>query len=538
MLAPAWSLLKEQATALGNVGLAGLLDEPGRFDRFSISADGLVCDFSRCLATEAVLSNLADLALQCEVPARIKNLIGGAMVNGTEHRAALHSSLRGTGPVRVSSLTGGRSVLDDVATQRDAFLAFADAVRDGSRTGSGGQRFRHVINIGIGGSDLGPRLVADALVSAHEPLEVRFVAGIDGIELARALRGAEPATTLFVICSKTFTTLETRINAEAAKAWLLKSLSLADAAAHFAAVSVNDPAMDSFGVATDARFRIWDWVGGRYSLWSAIGLSAAIAIGSQSFVELLAGAAAMDRHFQNAPPRDNLPIMLGLLSVWHQNFCGITNHIVLPYDQRLALLPAYLQQLFMESLGKSVRVDGSHVDYSTGCPVWGSVGSHSQHSFAQLLHQGNARFQVDYIAAVNAESHDTDQGHQAGLANLLAQAESLARGARKADVEAALRAAGMGDADVQALLPHKLHPGGRPSNIILMRSLSARNLGTMLALYEHQVFVQAVIWGINPFDQWGVELGKIRAGDYSASLAASDFSKLPPVGKYISRWFE
>ena len=308
------------------------------------------------------------------------------------------------------------------------------------------------------------------------------------------------------------------------------------AVAHFAAVSVNDAAMDRFGVARDARFRIWDWVGGRYSLWSAIGLAAAVAVGSSVFRELLAGAAQMDRHFRQASLRDNLPVMLALVSIWQQNFCGIRDHVILPYDQRLQLLPAYLQQLFMESLGKRVRADGAAVDYPTGCPVWGSVGSHSQHSFAQLLHQGTVKCQVDYIAAVTGSPMAGEHAHQAGLANMLAQAESLARGQSQAKVAAALHAAAGDHPETMKLVAHKIHTGNRPSTIILLRELNAENLGAMLALYEHQVYAQAVIWGINPFDQWGVELGKQRAGEYSAYIAQEDLSKLPPIGEYFFNW--
>jgi len=534
----AWARLAQHAEHLDSIRLSQLLDQADRFDRFSIKVGGLVGDFSRSLVTPSILDDLVELAGEVFLPEKIQALFGGAMVNGTEKRAALHTALRGTGPAEASQLTGNRSPTEDVTKQLQGFLAFADSVRDGSRVGSDKRPFRHVINIGIGGSDLGPRLVADALATSSDPVIVRFVAGIDGIELQRALDGADPATTLFVICSKTFTTLETMLNAEAAKRWLLQSMPSERAAAHFAAVSVNDRAMDKFGIPDDARFRIWDWVGGRYSLWSAIGLAAAIATGSGVFKELLAGAARMDRHFHEAGLPDNLPAMLALISIWQQNFCGIRDHVVLPYDQRLQLLPGYLQQLFMESLGKSVRADGVATDYLTGCPVWGSVGSHSQHSFAQLLHQGTVKCHVDYIAAVEGSPTGDSLGHQAGLANMLAQAESLARGQSRAEVVAVLELAAGNQPAAMELVPHKIHTGNRPSNIILLRELNAENLGAMLALYEHQVYVQAVIWGINPFDQWGVELGKQRAGEYFALIAKKDASKLPRISKYLFDWNE
>jgi glucose-6-phosphate isomerase len=530
---PAWTLLAEHAHENAELKMSDLLDaDSARYSRLSLELNGLLVDFSRCQATEKTFDLLVMLAEQRGLSGNIADLFGGAKLNSTEDRAALHTALRG------ADVAGDPSVADRVAEQLDLFLGFADAVRSGERRGYTGQHFTRVVNIGIGGSDLGPRLVANALADADQNFSVRYVAGIDGIELRDALVGADPHATIFVICSKTFTTLETRTNADAARRWLLDSLPPESVGAHFAAISVNDPAMDAFGVAADARFRIWDWVGGRFSLWSAVGLSAAIAIGSQAFRELLRGAARMDEHFMNAPLRQNVPVILGLLAFWQQNYLGVTSHVVLPYDQRLALLPDYLQQLFMESLGKGVRLDGGHVDYPTGCAVWGGVGSKSQHSFAQLLHQGTQAIQVDYIGTVNGPSTPVVGGHLAGLANLIAQAEALALGQDGLAVAAALAGSGCNETEVERLLPHKVHPGNRPSNVILLRDLDAASLGMLLAMYEHQVFVQSVIWGINPFDQWGVELGKVRAGEFAGYLEERDSDSLPGIGAQIFNWLK
>jgi len=536
---PAWALLSDHAQKNAGLKLSNLLDSnSSRYSQFSLELENLLVDFSRCLATDETLDLLVELAEQRQLHSKIDDLYSGALLNCSEGRAALHTALRGAGSAEMAAVTDMASVATLVAEQLELFLDFADAIRAGDRLGHTGQRFTRVINIGLGGPDLGSRLVSHSLADHSEAVSVHYVAGIDGIELHDALCGAVPDTTLFIICSKTFATLETRINADAARQWLLSSLPKEAVAAHFAAISVNDTAMDEFGIAADARFRIWDWVGGRFSLWSAVGLSAAIAIGSKSFRRLLEGAAVMDEHFKTAPLRQNIPVMLGLLAIWQQNFLGVSNHVVLPYDQRLKLLPDYLQQLFMESLGKGVRVDGAPVDYRTGCAVWGGVGSNSQHSFAQWLHQGTAGIQVDYIGTVNGPSMSIAGGHLEGMANLIAQAESLARGQAAAEVTDALIESGCGDAEVEQLLPHKLHPGSRPSNIILLRQLDPAGLGMLLAMYEHQVFVEATIWGINPFDQWGVELGKVRAMKFSKLLAEGASESLPGIGIHFLRWLK
>jgi len=533
----AWALLHDHALQNQNLTLRSLhAEDPQRFAHFSLQLNELLFDYSRSLVTSDTLGLLLELAAQCGLQSAIADMFSGAVVNPTEGRAALHTALRNPG--QVVDAASGKVVEPQVNHELEQFLGFADAVRSGERKGSTGKPFTRVVNIGIGGSDLGPRLVADALGDRGGLPDVRFVAGVDGMELQSALQGADAENTLFVVCSKTFTTLETRSNADAARSWLTAQVPVEAAAAHFAAISVNDPAMDEFGVATDARFRIWDWVGGRFSLWSAIGLCAAIAIGSDAFRKMLAGAAELDAHFQSAPLAENIPVQAALISIWQQNFLGIGSHVVLPYDQRLKLLPDYLQQLFMESLGKSVRADGESVPYQTGVPVWGAAGSHSQHSFAQLLHQGRSSVQVDYIGTVNGASPEASAGHRAGVANMIAQAEALAFGQDADEVRQTMADSGATASDIARLLPHKVHPGNRPSVIYLLRHLSPHSLGMLLACYEHQVFVQSRILGVNPFDQWGVELGKVRAKAFSDYLQAGATNELPGVGGVILDWLK
>ena len=515
----AWQALSEHATQVNSLQPHDLLaDRNLCFEQFSMRSGALLADFSRAKATPETLALLVQLAQQRDLQAWSDALFAGEYVNSTEGRAALHTSLRADQEAQLD----GDEVAAAVAAEKESFLNFADAVRSGARTSSTGEPFRTVINIGIGGSDLGPRFVSQALRDADDTdgPDVRFVASLDGMELRSALRDAECATTLFIICSKTFSTLETLTNARAARSWLLETLSEAQAQRHFAAVSVNSAAMDAFGVASDARFTMWDWVGGRYSVWSPVGVSAAIALGRKAFNDLLAGAAAMDRHFRDADWANNLPVMHGLLAVWNRSFLGLDQHVVLPYDHRLVGLPDYLQQLWMESLGKSVRRDGSRATVSTGAALWGNGGSCAQHSFGQWLHQGHSTASVEYLAAVNgADGRDAD-AHLQSLANTVAQAEVPAYGSALVDNQ-----------DSGEL--HQVLPGGRPATLLLLDELSAGNLGSLLAFYEHSVYVQSVIWGINPFDQYGVEQSKVVARQYSLDLLAGERDGLPPIGARI-----
>lgn len=522
---PEWAALSEHARHLTSVSLTQLLDgDPDRYARLSIMVDDeFLADFSRCRVDSTALELLQRLAASRGIAASIERLFDGDLINTTEERAALHTSLRASaaaGPLVAGEDTGAL-----VSAELSRVVNFADAVRTGARGGHSGGRFTRVINIGIGGSDLGPRFVSAALRGRDDEAgpDVRYVAGLDGIELAAALAGADPHATLFIVCSKTFSTLETLSNARAARNWLRATLSAEQAVRHFAAVSVNAAAMDDFGVADDARFAMWDWVGGRYSVWSPVGLAAAIALGGDGFRHLLAGARVMDEHFRSTPAARNLPLQMALMAVWHQNFLGLRQHVVLPYDQRLAGLPDYLQQLWMESLGKSVRTDGESVDYATGASLWGSSGSSAQHSFAQWLHQGTAGALVDYIGTALGPGDIAGDGHLQSLANMIAQAEVLARG-RQAD--------GADD----ALEAHRAHPGNRPSVLLLLKRLTPHSLGMLLAAYEHSVYVQSCIWGINAFDQYGVEQGKLVARAYAKSLINAERDKLPGIAGQILDW--
>ncbi len=513
---PAWPALQAAALTAGTTSLRDMLDRPGRYTACSRSAAGLHLDFSRQRLDDATLGLLLQLAAERDLGDWIAQLFAGGDVNSTEHRPALHMALRSssTQPLPVQ----GVDIRPLVAEERRRALELAGRVSAGRYAGHGGQVVTDVVNIGIGGSDLGLVMAVQALAPYRTgAVRSHFVANIDGTELADLLGQLDPARTLFIVCSKSFTTLETQLNAEAARRWLLAALPPAALARHFVAISVNAAAMDRFGIAPENRFAIWDWVGGRYSLWSSVGLAIAMAIGPQHFLELLAGAADVDAHFESAPLAGNLPVLLGLIGVWNQNFLGVTSHAVLPYSQRLARLPAFLQQLEMESNGKSVTRTGAPVAWGTGTIVWGEAASNAQHAFFQVLHQGTQGFSADFIATVAPAGGPADQ-HRAALANMLAQAEAMARGRTEAEVAAELAAAGHDAGAVRALAPHKVHPGNHPSNIILLEALDPRGLGALVALYEHKVFVQAVIWGINPFDQWGVELGKVMARSMGAGL--------------------
>ena len=526
-----WRELSTHAESARGAHLRDLLDGAGRYEDFSRRACGIRLDFSRNVMTRDTLRLLLQLAEERDLGHWIAQMFAGGRINNTEDRPALHAALRR--PADQPIVVDGEDVMPLVHRELDKFLAFAEAVRVGSRVGATGQRFTDVVNIGIGGSDLGLVMLDAALARFRDPhIRTHFASNIDGSQLADVLDRVDPATTMFVICSKSFTTLETQLNADAARAWFVERMEADAIGAHFAAISTNADAMDTFGLANDARFEMWDWVGGRYSLWSAIGLSVAIAIGADNFREFLAGGHAMDEHFRTAPLADNLPALLGLIGVWNQNFLGCRSHAVLPYDQRLRYFPAFLQQLDMESNGKGVARDGSPVPCETGTVIWGEPGSNAQHSFFQLLHQGTAPGSLDFIAPARASSR-LQQSHEAGLANMLAQAEAFARGFSEDEARTALLAAGRSGEDADRLAPHKVHRGNRPSNLIVFAELAPRTLGALIALYEQKVFTQSVIWGINPFDQWGVELGKVMATEFSAALAAGRVEELPGAAQEL-----
>ena len=533
---PAWKELQRHAEGFEQTRLTDLLNQDqGRFNRFSLQVDELCVDYSRNLLTQETIQLLLDLAKQRHLEEWIVAQTSGAPVNTTESRPALHTALRHRSGDSVN--VAGHNVIPDIELELAAFLKFAGDIQTGDCVGHTGERFKTIVNLGIGGSDLGPAMVTTALGEFRNPdIEAYFVSGTDGIQLDQVLRRVDPATTLFIISSKSFTTQETRLNAITAREWIVKHLASDAVGTHFAAVSANQAAMLEFGVDSSRSFKIWDWVGGRFSLWSAIGLSIAIATSPSIFVELLKGANAMDRHYQTAPAAANLPVLLGLIAIWNQNFRGVTDHVILPYHERLVAFPAYVQQLEMESNGKSTRRDGQPVDYSTAVSVWGSVGANAQHSFGQLLHQGTQRVSVDFIAAVrDSEGHENQMLQT--LSSMLAQADALAIGQSSQQVQSGLEERGVTGPDAHSLLPHLVHPGNRPSTILLLRELSAHSVGMLIALYEHKVFVESVVWGINAFDQCGVELGKRLAESYAGTLlGGSKDNQITNVAQLIQKW--
>jgi glucose-6-phosphate isomerase len=487
----AWHELGRLARERGEMSVAqAFAKDPSRADALAVEAEGLLLDLSRQRLDAEVVATLCRLADQRGLRSAIEAMFRGDVINVTEQRQVLHVALRGARAPATDAAANpwGAGIAQVVLDERARMLAFAEAVRSGGVRGSAGRAFTHVVNIGIGGSDLGPCMAVQALRAHADGPRVSFVSNVDGCDLADALSAADPATTLFVICSKTFTTQETLANARSARAWLAAALGEAAVREHFAAVSVNAAAMDAFGVHPDYRFVMWDWVGGRYSMWSSIGVATAIAIGARRFGELLAGAAAIDAHVRSAPWAQNMPVLMALVGIWNINFLQLPTLAVLPYDSRLHRFAAFLQQLDMESNGKRVNTAGETLDHETAPVVWGEPGNNAQHSFFQLLHQGTPRAALDFL--LGAESSCGRPEHQQlAIANCLAQAEAFMRGQ-------------------QGVPAQRIHEGNRPSTILAFRRLDPFTLGQLVALYEHKVYAQSVIWGINAFDQYGVELGK------------------------------
>jgi glucose-6-phosphate isomerase len=514
---PSFQALQSHAEEARRWNLRDLFsDDTARFNKFSLEAAGLFLDYSKNLLTDSTLQLLIELARQRGVEQRRDAMFAGEKINSTEQRAVLHTALRAPRGSRLQ--LDGQDVNADVHAVLDRIRSFTERVRCGDWRGHTGKPITNIINIGIGGSDLGPEMVCHALRAYRDPaLTLRFVANVDGHDLDAALAASDPETTLFVIASKTFTTAETMMNAHSARRWLLQTAAEADLAKHFVAVSTNTDAVRKFGIDPANMFQFWDWVGGRYSVWSAIGLPVALAVGYERFAEFLAGAHDMDAHFRSAPLERNMPVLLALLGVWYRNFLGCSSLSIAAYHQDLHQFAAYLQQLEMESNGKRVTAGGDQVGVAT-CPViWGDVGTNGQHAYFQLLHQGTDLIPVDFIAALRP-SHPLPHHHAALLANCFAQSEAFMRGKNADEVRAELRQQGLPEDRIEALLPHKIFPGNRPSNTILLDSLTPAALGALIALYEHKVFVQGVIWGINSFDQWGVELGKVLAKNIEAEL--------------------
>ncbi|WP_026381689.1 glucose-6-phosphate isomerase [Afifella pfennigii] len=485
-------------------------EDPKRFQNFSASLDDLTLDYSKNRATAETMALLVELARAAELEELREAMFCGEKINTTEDRAVLHTALRA--PESAEIEVDGADVMLAVHDVLERVGEFADAVRSGRVAGLSGKAFTDVVNIGIGGSDLGPAMAVAALAPYRGGgPKVHFVSNVDGAHLADTLAGLDPERTLFLIASKTFTTLETMTNAHSARAWLVERLGEEAVAAHFAALSTNLEKVAAFGIEEDRVFGFWDWVGGRYSVWSAIGLPLAISIGSRNFRRFLAGARKMDVHFRSAPLAENLPVIMGLLGVYHRNVRGYATQAVIAYDERMSRFAAHLQQLDMESNGKRVTRSGRPVDYATGPVVWGEPGTNGQHAFFQLLHQGREIVPVDFlVAAVPAE--EMGDHHAKLLANCLAQSQALAFGKSEEEVRAELAAEGMPQAKIDRLAPHRTFPGDRPSNTLIYKRLDPETLGMLIALYEHRVFVMGAVWDVNSFDQWGVELGKALAG--------------------------
>ena len=512
-----FAALQAHHQSLGEITLRTLFaNDPQRFNHFSLRAAGLHLDYSKNLVTDRTIELLVGLAKSCDVEARRDAMFAGAPINRSEQRAVLHTALRA--PKMPSLVIGGHDVQEEIHAVLAQIRSFSDAVRNGGWTGYTGKAITDVVNIGIGGSYLGPKLVTQALrAQCHPRLTSHFVSNVDGHDLAAVLDKVQVDTTLFIVASKSFTTAETMLNAHSARDWFLRSGAVCDLAKHFVAVSTNATAVAAFGIDTQNMFPFWDWVGGRYSIWSAIGLIVAIAIGFDAFEQFLAGAHQMDVHFKTAPLEQNMSVLLAVIGVWYRNFFGSSSISIAPYHQDLSLLSRYLQQLDMESNGKRVDLDGALVSVATAPVIWGDTGTNGQHAYFQMLHQGSDLIPVDFILPL-APSHELPDHQAALIANCFAQSEALMLGKSVAEVHRDLTRQKLDEAQIQLLMPHKLFPGNRPSNTLLMDALTPATLGALIALYEHKVFVQGVIWNINSFDQWGVELGKVLADTIQKEL--------------------
>ncbi len=485
---------------------AAFAADPQRFSRYSLTLGDFLFDYSKCAVNDAVLDGLEALAKDAGVEKKRDAMFSGEIINITEERAVLHTALRNRANTPV--LVDGKDVMPDVNAVLDAMGAFADGIRTGQLTGATGKKITDVVNIGIGGSDLGPVMATLALAPYHDGPRLHFVSNIDGAHIADTLKPLEAETTLFIVASKTFTTIETMTNAATARRFIADALGEAAVGHHFCAVSTALDKVSAFGIGAERVFGFWDWVGGRYSIWSAIGLPLMIAIGKENFADFLAGGHAIDNHFREAPIRENIPMLLGLIGYYHRNVLNYASRAILPYDQRLSRFPAYLQQLDMESNGKSVTMDSTPVEGQTGPVVWGEPGTNGQHAFYQLIHQGTAIIPAEFMIAANGHEKDLRHQHQLLIANCLAQSEALMKGRTLAEARAQLTSKGMDAAKADRIAPHRVFDGNRPSITMVHDSLTPFALGRLIALYEHRVFVEGALFNINSFDQWGVELGK------------------------------
>lgn len=495
-------------------------EDVNRFDKFSTTFNDILLDYSKNRIDDETKALLIQLARECQLDEAIKAMFSGEAINETEGRQVLHTALRNRSNTPV--MIDGQDVMPQVNTVLQQMRSFCEKVHTGAWKGYTGKRIAHIVNIGIGGSDLGPVMVTEALKAYKKDIEVHFVSNVDGTHIAETLKKVDPETTLFLIASKTFTTQETMANAHAAKQWILDSgASEQDVANHFAALSTNEKAVSEFGIDTANMFAFWDWVGGRYSLWSAIGLSIALTIGFDNFEELLQGAHEADLHFKEIDFEENIPVILALLGIWYNNFYEAESHAILPYDQYLHRFAAYFQQGDMESNGKYIDRNGDRIDYETGPIIWGEPGTNGQHAFYQLIHQGTKLIPCDFIAP--AISHNPiGNHHQLLLSNYFAQTEALMNGKSEEVVVAELKKSGKSEEEIERLKAFKVFEGNRPSNSFLIKKITPRTLGTLIALYEHKIFVQGVIWNIFSFDQWGVELGKQLANQILPELAGAE----------------
>ncbi|MBU0594920.1 MAG: glucose-6-phosphate isomerase [Gammaproteobacteria bacterium] len=521
---PSWQALKLHLKEISPLHMRDLFQQdPQRFARFSLDQGDFLLDYSKNRITEKTFALLMQLARETNLSQWTEKMFLGEAINFTEGRAVLHTALRNRSGKPV--LVDGKDVMPDVKRVLVHMREFSEQVRSGQWLGYSGKAISDIVNIGIGGSDLGPVMVTEALKHYEKPgLNVHFVSNVDGTHLVETLKRIDPETTLFVIASKTFTTQETLTNARSARTWFLRTAGDESAVArHFVAVSTNAVAVAKFGIDTANMFEFWDWVGGRYSLWSAIGLPIALYLGMDHFEALLDGAFEMDEHFRHAPFEQNMPVILGLLGIWYNNFFGAQSHAVLPYDQYLHRLPAYLQQLDMESNGKRISRNAKAVDYQTGPVIWGEPGTNGQHAFYQLIHQGSKLIPADFLVPIDSQNPIGDH-HRILLANFLAQTQALMQGKTEDEARTELEASGISGRKLKQLLLHKVFPGNKPTNSILLRKLTPHTLGSLIALYEHKVFVQGIIWNLNSFDQWGVELGKQLASNILPELGHTEIT--------------
>ncbi len=519
---PVWQELHQHYQQIKDIHLNDWFkSDSERFNKFSVEFGDILLDYSKNRITEKTLELLVELATQAGLKQWTEKMFSGDAINHTEKRAVLHVALRNraNAPIYVD----GQNVMPNVNAVLGKMRAFTEKVRSGEWKGATGKSITDIVNLGIGGSDLGPYMVCEALMPYGKTgLNVHFVSNVDGTHLAETLKKVKAETTLFVIASKSFTTHETIANAKSAKKWFLNHINDESAVAkHFVAVSTNTPAVTSFGIDPKNMFEFWDWVGGRYSLWSAIGLSIALFIGMDNYEELLQGAFEMDTHFNSVPFHKNIPVILALLGIWYNNFFGAESYTILPYDQYLHRFSAYLQQGDMESNGKSVSKDNQPIDYQTGPIIWGEPGTNGQHAFYQLIHQGTKLIPSDFLAPILSHNPMDDQ-HQMLLSNFFAQTEALMKGKTIEEARAELEASGMSAEEIKTLLPHKVFPGNKPTNSIMYKRLTPKTLGSLIAMYEHKIFVQGVIWNVNSFDQWGVELGKQLAKKILPELETPD----------------